>query len=158
MRDIYPWVKWSKKRPSKPGIYWLAASREDGNDEPEDPIIWDITAEHISGQYSIENVQGFETKDIIWCGPLTAPLFGASRLKELKARQNERQLQECAQMLTVAGVPEWVMHSANEPVPANATPERLKWYLARRKNVLKWETDQKLQQGNEPHGYNEATA
>jgi hypothetical protein len=63
----------------------------------------------------------------------------------IKARQNERQLQECDRMLTDAGVPEWVMISANEPVPANSTPERLKWYLLRRKNVEKWETDQKLQ-------------
>jgi len=67
------------------------------------------------------------------------------RLNDIKARQNERQLQECDQMLTEAGVPEWVLNCANEPVPANSTPQRLKWYLARRKNVSKWEIDRKLQ-------------
>ena len=69
----------------------------------------------------------------------------ARRLEQLKIEQTARRLQMCDQMLTDAGVPEWVMNTENESVPANSTPARLRWYLARRKNVKAAEIDQKLQ-------------
>lgn len=56
-----------------------------------------------------------------------------------------KRLRMCDQMLTDAGVPEWVINSDGESVPSNSTPERLRWYLARRKDVKRSETDQKLQ-------------
>ncbi len=69
----------------------------------------------------------------------------ARRLEQLKIEQTARRLQMCDQMLTDAGVPEWVMNSENESVPANSTPARLRWYLARRKDVKPSEIDQTLQ-------------
>jgi len=60
-------------------------------------------------------------------------------------RYKERQLSMCDQMLTDAGVPEWVMASDSNGVPANSVPSRLKWYLARRKDVAAGEIDQGLQ-------------
>jgi len=67
------------------------------------------------------------------------------RLKELKHRQTEDRLRRCDEMLTAAGVPEWVMNSENDNVPANSTPARLRWYLARRKDIKPGEVDQQLQ-------------
>lgn len=79
-------------------------------------------------------------------GPQLAPPGGsASRLQELMAKAHERELQKCAQMLTDAGVPEWVMNTDSCGVPGNSVASRLKWYLARRKNVQRWEADQTLQ-------------
>lgn len=66
-------------------------------------------------------------------------------MQELKIKVHERELQKCDQMLTDAGVPEWVMNSDSNGVPSNSVASRLKWYLARRKNVERWETDQTLQ-------------
>jgi hypothetical protein len=48
-------------------------------------------------------------------------------------------------MLTKAGVPEWVINSDSDGVPGNSVPCRLKWYLARRKDVKPGEIDQRLQ-------------
>lgn len=69
----------------------------------------------------------------------------ASRYEQLRANYIERQLAMCDQMLTEQGVPEWVMLSDSNGVPANSVPCRLKWYLARRKNVAAGEIDQQLQ-------------
>lgn len=57
----------------------------------------------------------------------------------------QRQLQQCDEMLTKAGVPEWVMNSDSDGVPGNAVTERLKWYLARRKDVKPEEAEPELQ-------------
>lgn len=57
----------------------------------------------------------------------------------------QRQLQRCDEMLTKAGVPEWVMNSDSNDVPGNAVAERLKWYLARRKDVKPEEAEPQLQ-------------
>ena len=78
-------------------------------------------------------------------GSLAAPSGYASRLEQLKAELNVRRLKECDDMLTDAGVPAWVMNSNANGVPSNTTVARLKYYLARRKNLAKWETDQKIQ-------------
>ena len=59
-----------------------------------------------------------------------------------------RQLQECAELLTNAGVPEWVENISEFDgvlVPCNSVTSRLEWFLNRRKNVASWEIDQKLQ-------------
>lgn len=48
-------------------------------------------------------------------------------------------------MLDDAGVPEWVENNFHRGVPSNSAVMRLKWYLARRKNVAAREIDQKLQ-------------
>ncbi|HRA67717.1 MAG TPA: hypothetical protein PL187_16940 [Caldilinea sp.] len=73
------------------------------------------------------------------------PAGWAARLQELKHRQTEDRLRRCDEMLTAAGVPEWVMNSENGSVPANSTPARLRWYLARRKDIKPGEIDQQLQ-------------
>ena len=69
----------------------------------------------------------------------------AARLQDLKHMQTADRLRRCDEMLTLAGVPEWVMNSENDGVPANSTPDRLRWYLARRKDIKPGETDQTLQ-------------
>ena len=56
-----------------------------------------------------------------------------------------RQLQKCADMLTQSGVPEWVENTDSDGVPANRVPARLKWYLARRKDVTPSEAEPQLQ-------------
>lgn len=66
------------------------------------------------------------------------------RQLEIQVRHFRWQLEQCDQMLTDAGVPEWVENSNCNGVPGNSTPERLKWYLARRKDVKPGETDRKL--------------
>ena len=68
-----------------------------------------------------------------------------ARLEQLKAELNERRLTEIAAMLDDVGVPEWVENNSHRGVPSNSAVMRLKWYLARRKNVAARETDQKLQ-------------
>lgn len=68
-----------------------------------------------------------------------------ARLEQLKAEQNERRLTEIAAMLDNVGVPEWVENNSHRGVPSNSAVMRLKWYLARRKNVSPREIDQKLQ-------------
>jgi len=67
-----------------------------------------------------------------------------SRLELLRSRQNSRQLLLCRKLLDEAGVPEWVMNSDSDNVPSNSVTSRLKWYLARRKNVTPGEIDVKL--------------
>lgn len=57
----------------------------------------------------------------------------------------KRQLDKCADMLTQSGVPEWVENTDSDGVPGNSVPERLKWYLARRKDVTPAEAEPKLQ-------------
>lgn len=57
----------------------------------------------------------------------------------------QRQLQQCDEMLTKTGVPEWVMNSDSDGAPGNAVTERLKWYLARRKDVKPEEAEPELQ-------------
>ena len=69
----------------------------------------------------------------------------ASPYEKLKLTYLEKQLTICDQMLTEQGVPEWVMLSDSNGVPANSVPFRLKWYLARRKDVAEGEIDQQLQ-------------
>lgn len=64
---------------------------------------------------------------------------------EITAKYYQRQLDDCDKALTEAGVPEWVMNSWNDGVPANCVPERLRWFLARRKNITKAESEQRLQ-------------
>lgn len=59
-------------------------------------------------------------------------------------RYKAKQLEICGEMLTRAGVPEWVI-GADSTVPASSVPCRLKWYLARRKDVEPWEGDEDLQ-------------
>lgn len=66
------------------------------------------------------------------------------RRELLMLRYKSRQLEMCGKMLDESGVPEWVMNSDSNNVPANATPCRLKWYLARRKNVSAGEIDEEL--------------
>ena len=68
-----------------------------------------------------------------------------ARLEQLKAELNERRLTEICAMLDDAGVPEWVENNSHRGVPSNSAVQRLKWYLARRKNVAPHEIDQKLQ-------------
>lgn len=60
------------------------------------------------------------------------------------AKYYHRQLQACGEMLTQQGVPEWVENSDSNGVPGSAVTLRLKWYLARRKNVKPEETDPQL--------------
>lgn len=55
----------------------------------------------------------------------------------------EKQLEMCDELLTKAGVPEWVL-LADSDVPANSTPCRLAWFLARRKDVKPDEVDHAL--------------
>lgn len=81
--------------------------------------------------------------------PACSSECSASRLQELKIKAHEMELGKCDQMLTDAGVPEWVMNSDSNGVPSNSVASRLKWYLARRKNVERWETDQALQRDME---------
>ena len=61
------------------------------------------------------------------------------------AKHYQRQLQECDEMLTKQGVPEWVENSDSNGVPGNAVTCRLKWYLARRKDVKPEEAEPQLQ-------------
>jgi len=68
----------------------------------------------------------------------------ASPYDKLKLSYLERQMEMCDQMLTASGVPEWVMNLDANGVPANSLPSRLKWYLARRKDVAAGEIDQEL--------------
>lgn len=68
----------------------------------------------------------------------------ADRRELLMLRYKSRQLETCGKLLDEAGVPEWVMTTHTETVPANATPCRLQWYLARRKNVSLGEIDVEL--------------
>lgn len=77
--------------------------------------------------------------------PSPASSCYAARFEQLRAELNERRLTEISEMLTDAGVPEWVMNSDHNGVPSNSEVFRLKWYLARRKNVKAGEIDQKLQ-------------
>ena len=67
----------------------------------------------------------------------------APSIEEVRARRNAIQLERCAQMLTEAGVPEWVELS-DSSVPSNAVTYRLKWFLARRKDVKPSEIDKRL--------------
>lgn len=67
-----------------------------------------------------------------------------ARLEQLKAQQDRHIITEISKMLDEAGVPEWVENTDTRGVPANAPHCRLKWFLARRKNVAEWEKDQKL--------------
>ncbi len=75
-----------------------------------------------------------------------APVTGyAATVAKMKAELNERRLDEIAAMLTDAGVPIWVENNCHRGVPSCSPVSRLKWYLARRKNVAAHEIDQKLQ-------------
>ena len=67
------------------------------------------------------------------------------RLEQLKAELNERRLTEIAAMLDDVGVPEGVENNFHRGVPSNSAVMRLKWYLARRKDVKPGEIDQRLQ-------------
>lgn len=69
----------------------------------------------------------------------------AATVAKMKAELNERRLDEIAAMLTDAGVPIWVENNCHRGVPSCSPVSRLKWYLARRKNVAAREIDQKLQ-------------
>ena len=77
-----------------------------------------------------------------WLAPATCY---TARLEQLKAELNERRLTEISAMLDDAGVPAWVENRCHKGVPSNSAVMRLKWYLARRKNVKAAEIDQKLQ-------------
>lgn len=84
------------------------------------------------------------------------PAGCASRLDNLVLRYKARQLDMCSQMLNMQGVPEWVMLESGNGVPSNATPCRLKWYLARRKDVADCEIDQELRREMEDLQYAKA--
>jgi hypothetical protein len=86
-----------------------------------------------------------ECKDCLAESELAPARGYTARLEQLKSELNERRLTECDQMLTDAGVPEWVMNTGCDGVPSNSVVARLKWYLARRKNVAVREIDQNLQ-------------
>jgi len=60
------------------------------------------------------------------------------RLKRAKAALAERHLKKCQELLDEAGVPE-VVSFADDPVPANSAPARLRWFLLRRKDVKRQE-------------------
>lgn len=75
---------------------------------------------------------------------LAEPSRSASPLELLVLRYKARQLKLCDDLLTHAGVPEWVMLTGNDGVPSNSTPCRLNWYLMRRKDVAPTEIDQEL--------------
>lgn len=77
--------------------------------------------------------------------PLAPATCYTARLEQLKAELNERRLTEISAMLDDAGVPEWVENNSHRGVPSNSAVMRLKWYLARRKNVAAAEIDKKLQ-------------
>jgi hypothetical protein len=66
------------------------------------------------------------------------------KLAKLREAQLLRWVKGCDEMLTKANVPEWVENEGSS-VPSNCILERLKWFLARRKDVKKWEIDQNLQ-------------
>ena len=66
---------------------------------------------------------------------------------KIKSELNERRLDEIAAMLTESGVPIWVENNCHQGVPSCSPVMRLKWYLARRKNVAASEIDQELQRG-----------
>lgn len=57
----------------------------------------------------------------------------------VRLRLAQRWVRECQAMLTEAGVPEWVM-TGDCTVPGSAVTCRLKWFLARRKDVKPSET------------------
>lgn len=63
-----------------------------------------------------------------------------SKLWHAKQRLNRRWLDECERLLNETGVPQYVC-LVGESIPDNSVPGRLKWYLLRRKNVQRWETD-----------------
>lgn len=71
-------------------------------------------------------------------------LITVRRGDHYKFRYEARQLDMCDKMLTDAGVPEWVS-TADSCVPGNSTPCRLRWFLARRKDVSESEAEPKLQ-------------
>ena len=99
-------------------------------------------------QKEIERIKRIASKMPVECpaqGSFAAPSGYAARFDQLKAELNERRLREISEMLTDAGVPEWVMNAGHNGVPSNSDVSRLKWYLARRKNVKAGEIDQQLQ-------------
>lgn len=63
-----------------------------------------------------------------------------AKLWHAKQRLNKRWIDECERLLNETGVPQFVC-LVGESVPDNSVPTRLKWYLLRRKNVQRWETD-----------------
>jgi len=66
------------------------------------------------------------------------------RMLQLQMAYYRRQMERCDDLLTKAGVPEWVENTDSDGVPGNSIPERLKWYLARRKDVKPSEIDKTL--------------
>ena len=58
------------------------------------------------------------------------------------AKYKARQLDMCGELLDKANVPEWVMLEDSNGVPANSVPERLRWYLSRRKDITQSEAKQ----------------
>lgn len=55
-------------------------------------------------------------------------------------RLNQLWLDRCDKLLDGAGVPKYVC-LGRVNVPGNTVPERLEWFLLRRKNVQPWEHD-----------------
>ena len=66
-------------------------------------------------------------------------------LEQRKAILAAKQMAEIVKMLDESGVPEWIENADSNGVPSSAPHSRLKWFLARRKNVSAHEIDQKLQ-------------
>lgn len=58
------------------------------------------------------------------------------KLKECSEHLKTKWLQDAHDLLTAAGVPQWV---EVESMPGNSLPHRLQWYLSRRKDVSKVE-------------------
>lgn len=75
---------------------------------------------------------------------ITEPNGHESRLAQARAHLNARIVKQCQALLTEAGVPHWVQNGQST-VPSNSLPERLNWFLARRKDVKPAEVDQDLQ-------------
>lgn len=73
-------------------------------------------------------------------GALRSSRMVRAKLWHAKVRLNQLWLDRCEQLLNDAGVPQHVC-LVGENVPGNTVPERLKWFLLRRKNVQPWETD-----------------
>lgn len=67
------------------------------------------------------------------------------RLLQIQVRYYQRQLEEISFLLTQSRVPQWVQNQDSQGVPSNAPASRLKWYLARRKDVSPKEGEPTLQ-------------
>lgn len=69
------WTLWSARTPTKPGYYWLAGWwSHEGCGDVEEPGISKVMDHHLNGTYSIVNERGYDEENLIWKGPLIAPI------------------------------------------------------------------------------------